>query len=292
VVGAFAQPARDALLSRVAGDRIQRTVTLMIAMQFGVQIFGIALASLADRTGPIALMLVQATIMGLGALAVQRIHVDRLVPRPQQRALKEIAEGLAMVFHSERLLPVMLLTFAMGVFFAGTYTVLIPLTIRDVYHGGAPQIGIAYVLNMVGTVAVTLLLLARGGLARPGRAILLALGCGAVVLLPLFWGVSIEVFYLVIFVWGIGGGVTMSMSRTIVQEAAPAEFRARIMSVYSLGMMGGMPIGSVATGYVVTAVGTQNAALVPVVGMALVVAVVAARSNLWQLLPHGVEARV
>ena len=43
IVGAFSQPARDALLSRVAGDRIQRTVTIVMGMQFGVQILGISL---------------------------------------------------------------------------------------------------------------------------------------------------------------------------------------------------------------------------------------------------------
>ena len=43
IVGAFSQPARDALLSRVAGERIQRTVTIVMAMQFGVQILGISL---------------------------------------------------------------------------------------------------------------------------------------------------------------------------------------------------------------------------------------------------------
>jgi MFS family permease len=137
-----------------------------------------------------------------------------------------------------------------------------------------------------------LLLLARGGVARPGRAVVLALAMGSAVLLPLYWGVSITVFYLIIFAWGAGGGIVMSMSRTIVQEAAPPRFRARVMSVYSLGMMGGMPIGSVATGYIVKAVGVQDAALVPVVGMAIVVAAVAARSDLWRLLPHNLEARV
>ena len=39
-------------------------------------------------------------------------------------------------------------------------------------------------------------------------------------------------------------GVTMTLARTIVQESATAEFRARIMSVYSLGLLGSAPIGA------------------------------------------------
>jgi len=293
IVGAFSQPARDALLSRVAGDRVQRTVTIVMSMQFGVQILGIGLASLADRIGAVPLILVQTTVMGLGALAVVQIRVDRFQrPDVRKHAVKEIFDGLALVFGSKRMLPVMLLNLAIGVFFAGAFTVLIPLTIRDVYHGGAQQIGFAYILNMVGTVAATLLLLARGGLARPGRAVILALGCGSLLFLPMVFGVPIGVFYLLIFLWGAGGGISMSMSRSIVQESAPPSHRARIMSVYSLGMMGGMPLGSLSMGYVIGAFGPLNAAWVPVIGMAVVVSWVAAKSDLWTLVPHAEPVRV
>ena len=82
------------------------------------------------------------------------------------------------------------------------------------------------------------------------------------------FGVPIDVFYLLIFLWGAGGGITMSMSRSIVQESAPPSHRARVMSVYSLGMMGGMPMGSLAMGYVIGVFGPLNAAWVPVIGMA------------------------
>ena len=293
VVGAFSQPARDALLSRVAGDRIQRTVTMMMGVQFGVQILGIGLASLADRIGAVPLILVQTTVMGLGTLAVMRIRVDRFErPAVRQHAVKEIFDGLKLVFGSKRMLPVMLLNLAIGVFFAGAFTVLIPLTIRDVYHGGAQQIGFAYMLNMIGTVAVTLLLLARGGVARPGRAVIIALGSGSMLFLPMVFGVPIGLFYGLIFMWGAAGGVTMSMSRAIVQESAPTSHRARIMSVYSLGMMGGMPLGSLSMGFVISTFGPLNAALVPVIGMAVVVLLVAAKTDLWTLVPHAEVERV
>ena len=293
IVGAFAQPARDALLSRVAGDRIQRTVTLLMGMQFGVQILGIGMGSLADRIGPVPLILLQTTLMASGAAAVMRIRVDEFVtPHTREHALKEIRDGVALVLSSRRMLPVMVLNLAIGVFFAGTFTVLIPLHIRDVYHGGSQQIGLAYILHMTGTVAVTLLLLARGGVARPGRAVLLALGLGALLFVPIVFGVPIEGFYLLIFLWGVGAGVAMSMSRTIVQESAPASHRARIMSVYSLGMMGGMPFGSLSMGYVISVFGPQHAALVPVLGMAFAVAWVAAKSDLWGLAPHAEAVQV
>ena len=53
-----------------------------------------------------------------------------------------------------------------------------------------------------------------------------------------------------------------------------------------------MPIGSFAMGYVIGAFGPANAALVPVLGMATVVILVALRSNLWALVPHPAAAQV
>jgi MFS-type transporter involved in bile tolerance (Atg22 family) len=84
----------------------------------------------------------------------------------------------------------------------------------------------------------------------------------------------------------------MSMSRAIVQESAPTSHRARIMSVYSLGMMGGMPLGSLSMGFVISTFGPLNAALVPVIGMAVVVLLVAAKTDLWTLVPHAEVERV
>ena len=50
-VGAFIQPARDGMLNRVAGDQLQRTVTVTMGLTFGAQIFGFAAASFADSIG-------------------------------------------------------------------------------------------------------------------------------------------------------------------------------------------------------------------------------------------------
>ena len=61
----------------------------------------------------------------------------------------------------------------------------------------------------------------------------------------------------------------MTLSRAIVQEASPATHRARLMSVFSLGMMGGMPIGSAAVGICVEYMGVRDAVLVPAAGMIL-----------------------
>ena len=71
------------------------------------------------------------------------------------------------------------------------------------------------------------------------------------------------------------------MSRGIVQEASPSSHRTRITSVYSLCMMGGMPIGSPCIGLCVGMIGARSAVLVPVIGMALTLLYLLVDSGMW-----------
>jgi MFS family permease len=66
----------------------------------------------------------------------------------------------------------------------------------------------------------------------------------------------------------------MSLSRALVQENAPRRQIARVMSVYQLGLFGGMPAGAVIMGYVVQWMGPRDAALIPAVGILAVLIVI------------------
>lgn len=280
--GAFAQPARDALLNRVAGTEIQRVVTLSVGVQFGIQVVGFAIGSTADTVGPPLLLVAMAGFMLLASLATSRIPVIAPVSRPPRRhPLHEIGEGLAMAWRSPVIRPCIVQTFAVGIFFAGTYMVILPLMVRDLYQGSASGIAAVFAANMLGTCTTIMWLIRRGGLVRPGRALLSTGLVSCAILSVLHFELSEWLFYAVVYAWGMCGGVSMTMSRAIVQEAAPDTHRARLMSVYSLGMMGGMPLGSLLLGWCVGQFGVRDAVLVPVVGMAAVVLLLLSTSRLW-----------
>jgi MFS family permease len=287
--GAFAQPTRDALLNRVAGSEIQRVVTLSIGVQFGIQIFGFALGSTADRVGAPALLVVMALLMFAASFATSRI--PPLVPieqPPRRHPLKDIADGLGLAWRSSVIRPAILLTFAIGIFFAGTYMVILPLMVRDLYAGSAGGIAAVFAANMLGTCTTIVWLIRRGGVERPGRAMLINAFISCCVLSLLHLPLPQWLFYLVVYLWGLGGGISMTMSRAIVQEAAPDTHRARIMSVYSLGMMGGMPIGSLLLGWCVGQFGARDAVLVPVLGMAVTATLLLLTSGLWKVRRQAV----
>ena len=94
-------------------------------------------------------------------------------------------------------------------------------------------------------------------------------------------------FYLCVFLWGMGGGVAMTMARTIMQEHAPASHQSRVIAVFSLAVSGGAPLGSLVMGYAVSAFGVRGAVLVPVLGVAITTTLVLATHPVWRLRSHG-----
>jgi MFS family permease len=154
-------------------------------------------------------------------------------------------------------------------------------------NGGAADMSLAFGANMTGTLVVIGLLMRRGSVERQGRAFMLALLFGSFILSLLYLRPPYWAFFVLSFVWGLGGGLTMTMGRSIVQEAAPPELAARLLSIYAFAMSAGMPIGSLSIGYAAQTWGTLNAALFPAIGMALTVAIVQLTSNCWGMMPYA-----
>ena len=61
------------------------------------------------------------------------------------------------------------------------------------------------------------------------------------------------------------------LSRSIVQDAAPKEKLARVLSIYQLGFMAGAPFGAAFMGALVDIFGPQKIAIIPAGGMTLLI---------------------
>ncbi len=268
VVGAFSLPSRDGLLRRVAGTNIQRLVGLAIGMQFASQMVGQTIAGQAARFGAVSVLLLQAAIAAAGIFVASRLPGGR-APQTTSRGpiLTELGAGLRMIASTPVLRANYVISIGMGVFFGGFLLVLMPLAVRDLYHGGAQDIATAYVMFAAGTLLSIAWLTQRGGVRQPGRALLITQVTACAALVPISLGVSLEQFYLCIFLWGVSAGVAMTMSRTIMQEQAPATHQSRIMAALTLMTTGGGPLGALIMGQAIAAVGVREAVLLPILAV-------------------------
>ena len=291
LVSAFAMPARDGLLRRIAGGKVQRMVTLAIGMQFGTQMLGQGLGGRAAQFGPISILLVQCLVLAAGILAASRLPAAVAQPATDAPVrgtpLEEFGGGLSLILSDPPMRTTFLMTLGMGVFFGGTFAVVLPLAIRDMYGGGAQDIATVFIAFGVGTLVSITALTRRGGLAHPGRGMAVAMLFGCGVLGPILLDPPLWAFYLCIFFWGIGGGVTMSMSRTILQEHAPPTHQSRVMAVLSLSTAGGGPLGALIMGFAISAVSVRWAILVPILGVAITTIGAMVWHSIWSLRSHS-----
>jgi MFS family permease len=281
--GAFVMPARDAMLTRVAEGGLGRAVAVMTATQFAAQLVGIALGGSAGAIGAPAVLLLQAAVLALGGIATLRLPAAPPMAGAEARSrLGAMRDGLHAAAGSPILVAVLIANLAVGVLYVGAFLVILPLIVRDVYGGGSGQLSLVSLGFWGGTIGSTLVQIRLGALRRPGRAIVIALFLGAGVLAAMAWPAPFRVFVALCLVWGLGAGVVMTQARTLVQAAAPETHRARILSLFQLGLMGGAPVGALLIGYLAAFTGPRGAVVYPAACMLLVLAALLLRSRLWQ----------
>lgn len=257
-VQAFVMPARDALLSEVAGPNLMRAVTGLTLVQWGTQAVGSLVAGTARWVGTVPTLCLHCLIVFLGVFPLRKLSPTPIAHGAvrKQLRLSEIVEGVREVFHSPVLLPVFLLVTAVGILFIGPFLVVFPILVRDYYGGDIGQLALLNMMFPVGTILGSAGLLWYGHIRWKGAAQLGALVFGSCCLgviavgLP-FWGTLAAGC-----AWGLGAAVFTNTGRTLFQEQASPSHRARVLSVYMFGFMGASGlIGAPLSGVLVASIG-------------------------------------
>tara|TARA_R110000751_G_scaffold10821_10_gene39140 strand:- start:1870 stop:3321 length:1452 start_codon:yes stop_codon:yes gene_type:complete len=296
-VGAFMMPARDSIVNEVVERRmrvgsnvtLQLGVTLATMAQFLAQIAGLVLAGYADKMtrmpqwlggfgiGPIAadkLLLAQGGVLVLGTLFALNLAKGRQVRTGRSgigAAFGDIAEGFRAVRSDGRLWAMTALMFGVGIFVIGAFLVVLPIVNRDIYGFGSDGIRDMFVTFWMGAFVSSVVLSIFRRIKRQGRLLLVAQFLGSSSILAMMWEIPHWAFLGIVFIWGLAAGISIAMSRSIVQDAAPKEKLARVLSIYQLGFMAGAPLGAAVMGALVDLFGPHRIAIVPAGGMTLII---------------------
>ncbi|MDH3687155.1 MAG: MFS transporter [Myxococcales bacterium] len=273
-ITAFSLPARDGQLFDVVGPALGRGVVGANLTQQAGQAFGALVAGLLAGLGVGLVLVVQAFLVLAGALPISRLPAVADSREQTVSLVREAQEGVAIVWREPVLRSVFLLTVAIGLFFVGPYSVILPLLVRDTYAGGATEMGILAAMLPLGGILAGLVVFGRGGFARNGRALLVgqavAAGCIAGIGMgPPFVGAA-----LLVFGWGTASALFLNAGRTLFHEAAPDRHRSKVLALYTFGILGAGPVGALLAGLLAEAWGPE-AALGSLAGaMGLAVAIV------------------
>jgi MFS family permease len=277
---AFTMTARDTLLGMVADPhKMQGAIGAFTIATFGSQLIGMALAAFANTIGPAPLFVIQAlfVLASVGLLTLLPKLPARAPVTTGRRA--HLVEGLAFAARTPAIRTVLVAMSCVGLFYFAAFIVLIPLQIRDIHHGDAGTFALMNICFWSGSITTNLILM-RVPVLRRGRAMLLALSWGALVLALMSLPLPLWAFLGLCVAWGFGSGVTLNMGRTIVQENTPAAFRGRVLALFQLGFIGGAPLGALVLGFVAADLGPLRAMLVPALGAAALIASLALFTDL------------
>jgi len=88
----------------------------------------------------------------------------------------------------------------------------------------------------------------------------------SLLIIAVAWSRSMPLTYVLLFAAGVSTIITSSLVTSLVQLVAPDAMRGRVMSIYMVAFRGGMPLGSLVSGALVSRIGlpivlTLNGAL-------------------------------
>jgi predicted MFS family arabinose efflux permease len=160
--------------------------------------------------------------------------------------------------------------------------IAIPFIINRIYAGDALLLANMTVVFYFGSLVANFGLLRFMPLLRPGRLYLIMQVSRILVLLLIWVQPTLTWLWVAAAYWGFNMGVTTTMSRVMIQEIAEPEFRARLMSVFTLGLMSATPMGSLVLGLVIGQFGELNALIPGMLASAVIFWYGLKHSSIWQ----------
>jgi MFS family permease len=248
---AFDNPARQSLIPELVTQRdLMNAISLNSATYTGAALVGPAIAgALLAPLGAGTLFFLNAVsyLAVLVALASMR-NVQARNSNQQHASLgKSMLIGLSYAWKN-RVIAALLGLSALAALFGRSYQTLLPIFARDIWNGGPAGYGILLSASGAGALVGAFGLASIRNIKRQG-AILIASGLlfSLTVILfalsPSFWpGV------VLLFIGGVAVTIFGTIIATFIQIAVPNELRGRVMSLYSITLIGLPSFGAMGSG--------------------------------------------
>jgi MFS family permease len=261
------------LITRLVGQRDLTTANAMESLSFSLSgLIGPAVAGLviAGFGAPVVLALDAITyFIFVACLLLMRegrelVHGEGRAPGAPGVPATSRGLGPAIRFILGAPAIVAITLFYMSVNIAGgIVTVVIPLYVRDVLHGGSETFGLLLSVLTAGDLAGLLVVGAVSWRWPLGRSIAWALFTSGLVLLPWLLRPPVIALGVILFVWGSLSSSLTPWAQTIRMRLIPPEMRGRVFALLRTSMQSTRPIGAVVAG-VLLARGDLTVAIVAV----------------------------
>jgi len=223
------------------------SIQFNLAVTVGPALGGITLARLGEKWcfGLNAISFL-APIITLSIISAQSVP-----DATKESMFESLLQGMKFIWHQAAMVALIVLAFAMT-FLSMPMRTYIPVFVKDIFHRGPETYGTLLSLMGVGSICGSLAVASVGNMPKKGRfalTMLMVMGAGIA-------GFSLSTLlpfsYAMLLVVGASMMAVFATVTSLVQLIVTNEMRGRVMSVYNFAFRGGMPIGNLVSGWLVT----------------------------------------
>jgi len=248
----FGGPADSALVPTLVDKEDLPNAIALNSIQFnlarviGPVLGGIALTSLCP-----------SWCFSLNGVSFIAVIISLLLLRPSfqpektsESILTSMKQGFGFIRKHGAMEGLIALAFCMTALAIPMITFL-PVFAKDVFHAGPTTYTILLASSGIGSVAGALTVAAMGNIANKGRIALLMLICLGAGMTAFAQSKTLWWSCFLLFLSGAALIAAFAMISSLVQLITVNEMRGRVMSIYNVAFRGGMPFGSVLSGWLV-----------------------------------------
>lgn len=263
-INAFDVPSRQSFVIEMVGKKedLGNAIALNSLMFNGARIIGPSIAGIILATtneGVCFLLNAISYIFVIASLMSMKIN-KQIVKKRTANIVNELREGWNYTFGFspiKHLLILLSIVSLMGM----SYSVLMPVFAKEILKGDSHTYGFLMGAAGFGALMGALFLASRETVLKLGRIIpasALLFGSSLIILsYTRFFSLSMVMMMFI----GLGMMLQTAASNTVLQTITEDDKRGRVMSFYTMAVMGTAPFGSLMAGALAKVIGTPNTIL-------------------------------
>jgi MFS family permease len=256
---AFGGPAYQALIPSLVEKRdlpnaiAFNSIQVNIARVIGPLLFAATLTitatwGFAEQQSMAMCFVLNAVSFLVVIYTLMSLHVKHIPPAQTRSIGDELQGGIAYVRQHGELIALTVLA-ATTTFLGFAVLTFLPLFTQRVFQGDATTYSRLLAFSGTGSIVGSLIVAWLGRFRRMGLTALLMQAIYGIFIVTFAMSRTLWLSELLLFLTGASLMVVFSTVTSLVQLIAPNEMRGRVMSIYMVAFRGGMPLGSLASGY-------------------------------------------
>jgi MFS family permease len=265
IFNSFDVPSRQSLVVELVEKKedIGNAIALNSLMFNGARLIGPSVAGLllaAAGEGICFLLNSVSYLFVIGSLLM--IRVNTLMPkRTGSRILTELKDGLSYAFGFPPIRHIIWLLAIVSIM-SMPYVVLMPVFAKEVLQGSSQTYGFLMGSAGFGALMSAVFLASRRTVLKLGRIIPVSTAIFGAGIIALSFSRSFLLSAILMVIAGMGIMLHTAASNTVLQTITDDDKRGRVMSFYTMAIMGTSPLGSLMAGALAKALGAPFTILI------------------------------